>query len=101
MRLRAQGAAQPLAKPGGYGDLAKEQDSEKFQRGRGGKEGSGIPAVFKKESVEVRSSSLCGGKRNGQRQRHQQRYDHEGFGGHSALGLILGAMRAVHLVRSL
>lgn len=69
VRLRAQGAAQPLAKPGGYGDLAKEQDSGTFQRGRGGKEGSGGPAVFKEESVEVRSSSLCGGKRNGQRER--------------------------------
>lgn len=56
MSLRAHGAAQPLAKPGGYGDLAKEQDSGKFQRGGGGKEGSGVPAVFEEGSVE------CGGQ---------------------------------------
>lgn len=47
----AHGAPQPLAKPGGYGDLAKEQNLGRFQRGGGREVESGVPAVFKEGSV--------------------------------------------------
>lgn len=97
MILRAHGAAQPLAKPGGYGDLVKEQDSGKFQRGGGREEKSGVLAIFKEGGME------CEGwipkhlwiEEGWARAGTLQRLDPEGFGGHSALGLVLGAMKAV------
>lgn len=48
---RAHGAPQLLSKPRTYEDLAKEQDSGRFQRGGGGQAESGVPAVFKEGSM--------------------------------------------------
>lgn len=50
---RAHGAPQSLVKPGDYGDLAKEKDLGRFQRGGDREAEGGVSAVFKEGSVEV------------------------------------------------
>lgn len=56
--LRAHGAPQLPAKPGGHGDLAKEQDLGKFQRGGGREAESGVPTVFKEGSMQCEGQIL-------------------------------------------